>query len=68
MGIHAITTPDKRLELQLRFYGISNDSPKLLQRTTDSTHYDISIEYLGKAVAYYKILPQAPSHKPSTTP
>ena len=68
MGIHAITTPDKRLELQLRFYGISNDSPKLLQRTTDSTHYDIAIEYLGKAVAYYKILPQAPSHKPSTTP
>lgn len=68
MGIHAITTPDKRLELQLRFYGISNDSPKLLQRTTDSTHYDIAIEYLGKAVAYYEILPQAPSHKPSTTP
>ncbi|HIV49929.1 hypothetical protein [uncultured Helicobacter sp.] len=59
MGIRAIQTQDKRLELQLRFYGISNNASKMLRPTTNCVHYDVSIEYLGKIIACYEII-QAP--------
>lgn len=56
MGITAIKAQDKRLELQLRFYGISNNSSQTLQPVGDKEHYDVSIEYLGKTIARYEIV------------
>lgn len=66
MGISAIGAQDKRLELQLRFYGISNNASKVLESTTDSVHYDVGIEYLGKTIARYKIVPLPQSQNPKT--
>ncbi len=65
MGISAIQAQDKRLELQLRFYGISNDSPRVLRPARDLAHYDVSLEYLGRTIARYEIIQDSkkPSHR-----
>ena len=65
MGISAIQAQDKRLELQLRFYGISNDSPRVLHPARDLAHYDVSLEYLGRTIARYEIIKDSktPPHR-----
>lgn len=65
IDIESIQAEDKRLELQLRFYGIDNVSPRILRRAEDGENDDIKLMYLGKIIARYKITyaPNTPTQK-----
>ena len=60
-GIESIQAEDKKLELQLRFYGIDSTANTILRKTQDTQQSDISVEYLWKIIARYKITPIAPT-------
>lgn len=61
-GIDSIQADEYRIGMQLRFYGISNDSPRIL-RAIDVASVDkvalerlITVEYLGRIIIAYEIV------------
>ena len=61
-GIDSIRADEHRIDMQLRFYGISKDSPLILRsievervREVDASRL-ITVEYLGRIIVAYEII------------
>ena len=70
LGIDAIKTSSRKLELALRFYGIKgSEEPYLMpvNNLNESYENEIPVIYLGKKVASFVIVPSVQSRPITTT-